>query len=90
MANEKAKPKVGSRHEDARPPSHYKEQHIVVAVPDGTPLEVIEKQIHNALVEQPPDIIIRNRSKELVIVLQHEGNKNLPPQGSETKSKPPS
>jgi hypothetical protein len=45
---------------------------IVVEVPNGTRTE-IEKQIHDALAQQPDDIFKSGKSRELVIVLQHMG-----------------
>jgi hypothetical protein len=55
------------------PPTHFEEKCIVVSVPTGTLKQQIEKQIHDALVEQPDDIFKDRKSREMVIVIQHEG-----------------
>jgi hypothetical protein len=55
------------------PPVPYEENCIVVPVPTGTLKQEIEKQIHDALAEQPQDIFKDRQSRELVIILQHEG-----------------
>jgi hypothetical protein len=55
------------------PPPHYEENCIVVPVPTGTLKQEIEKQIHDALAEQPQDIFKDRKSRELVIVLQDMG-----------------
>ena len=56
-------------------PGHFEEKCIVVTVPSGTSKQEIEKQIHEALAEQPDDIFIGKgrHCKGLVIILQHEG-----------------
>jgi hypothetical protein len=54
-------------------PTHYEENCIVVSVPTGTLKQQIEKQIHDALVDQPDDIFKDRKSREMIIVIQHEG-----------------
>jgi hypothetical protein len=54
-------------------PPYYEENCIVVPVPTGALKEEIEKQIHDALAEQPQEIFKDRKSRELVIVLQHMG-----------------
>jgi hypothetical protein len=54
-------------------PSHFEESCIVIPVPSGTLKREIEKQIHDALSEQPQDIFKDRKSREMVIVIQHEG-----------------
>ena len=66
MANEEKKPPP--------PPSHHSEQNIVVQVPHGASISVIEKQIHEALAQQPEDFLRKRKSRELVIVVQDEGD----------------
>jgi hypothetical protein len=61
------------------PPAHYEENCIVVPVLPGTLKQEIEKQIHDALAEQPQDIFKDRKSREIVIVIQHEGSR--PPKG---------
>jgi hypothetical protein len=59
--------------DDEKKLSHYEENCIVVPVPTGALKEEIEKQIHDALAEQPQDLFRDRKSRELVIVLQHFG-----------------
>jgi hypothetical protein len=67
-------------------PSHHEGKYIVIQVPPSTPKKDIEKQIHDALAEQPQDIFTSRISKELVIVVQEEGwDDEL--QGQSNKSK---
>jgi hypothetical protein len=54
-------------------PSHHEGKYIVIQVPPSTPKKEIEKQIHDALAEQPQDVFASSISKELVIVVQEEG-----------------
>jgi hypothetical protein len=56
-------------------PTHYEENCIVISVPTGTLKQQIEKQIHDALAERPDDIFKDRRSREMVIVIQREGNR---------------
>jgi hypothetical protein len=55
-------------------PGHFEEKCIVVTVPPNTSKQEIEKQIHEALAEQPDDIFKGRQCTELVIILQHEGS----------------
>jgi hypothetical protein len=55
------------------PPTHYEENCIVVSVPTGTLKQEIEKQIHDALAARPDDIFKDRKSREMSIVIQHEG-----------------
>jgi hypothetical protein len=59
------------------PISHHSEKHVVVEVPSEATVEQIEKQIHEALhkklVEEGQDFLVKNKSKELIIALQHIG-----------------
>jgi hypothetical protein len=70
MPDDKGKP-------EPTPISHHSEQHVVVEVPAEATIEQIEKQIHEALhkkiVEQGQDFLVKNKSKELIIALQHIG-----------------
>jgi hypothetical protein len=70
MPDDKGKP-------EHRPVSHHSEKHVVVEIPHGSTLEQIEKQIHAALheklVEEGQDFLVKNKSKELIIALQHIG-----------------
>jgi hypothetical protein len=67
-------------------PSHHEGKYVIIQVPPSTPKKDIEKQIHDALAEQPQDIFARSISKELVIVVQEEGwDDEL--QGQSNKSK---
>jgi hypothetical protein len=59
--------------EEKKLPGHFEEKCIVVTVPPGTSKQEIEKQIHDALAEQPEDIFTARKCTELVIILQHEG-----------------
>jgi hypothetical protein len=52
---------------------HHEENSIVITVPTGTLKQEIEQQIHDALAEMPQDIFKGRKSRELVLVLQHEG-----------------
>jgi hypothetical protein len=67
-------------------PSRHEGKYVIIQVPPSTPKKDIEKQIHDALAEQPQDIFARSISKELVIVVQEEGwDDEL--QGQSNKSK---
>jgi hypothetical protein len=55
-------------------PGRYEENSIVITVPTGTLKQEIENQIHDALAEMPQDIFTGRASREVLIVLQHEGN----------------
>ena len=55
------------------PPSHTKEQFILVKSPDGTPKEDLKKEIIKALDEEPLDLFPPKKSKDLVIVVKNEG-----------------
>jgi hypothetical protein len=57
------------------PLSHHQENCLVIQVPTGTSKLEIEKQIHAALAEQPENIFAARKSKELVIVVQNEGDR---------------
>jgi hypothetical protein len=52
------------------PPSRHEEKSIVIQVPPNTSKNEIEKQIHDALAEQPQDIFVNRASKEIIIVVQ--------------------
>jgi hypothetical protein len=54
---------------------HHQENSIVITVPTGTLKQEIEKQIRDALAEQPQDIFKDRQSREVLIVLQEEGNR---------------
>ncbi len=88
MSGEKKKPEHPSQKDNACTPFHFNEQHIVVEVLEGTTQQQVEQQIHDALSEQPADILTRYRSKELVIILQHEGNGPPPPELKPKKPRP--
>jgi predicted nucleotide-binding protein len=64
MADEKKKPA----------PSHHLENAIIVQVPTGATKQDIENQIRAALAEQPDNILATRKSKELVIIVQNEGD----------------
>jgi hypothetical protein len=53
-------------------PPPFNEQTIVIQVPPNTSKQEIEHQIHKALAEQPQDIFLKRRSKEVIIVVQQE------------------
>jgi hypothetical protein len=57
-------------------PGHFEEKCIVVTVPTGTSKREIEKQIHEALAEEPDDVFIGKggHCKGFVIMLLNEGN----------------
>jgi hypothetical protein len=59
-------------------PTHFEENSIVVSVPTGTLKQEIEKQIHDALAARPDDIFKGRKSREMTIVIQHEGNRPPP------------
>ncbi len=56
------------------PPSRHQENYIVIQVPTGTKKQEIEKQILAALAEQPENIFANRKSREVVIVVQDEGD----------------
>ena len=56
------------------PPVPFEENCIVVPVLTGTLKQEIEKQIHAALAGQPQDIFKHRKSRDLVIIVQHEGH----------------
>jgi hypothetical protein len=55
------------------PPSRHEGRYIVIQVPPKTSKEAIERQIHDALNEQPQDIFAASVSREVIIVVQEEG-----------------
>ena len=59
--------------EEKKLPGHFEEKCIVVTVPTGTLKQEIENQIHDALAEMPQDIFKGRKSRELILVIQHEG-----------------
>jgi hypothetical protein len=59
-------------------PEHLEEKHIVVKVPPGVSKKEIEEEIHKALAQEPPDFLVRSPSKQMIIVVQVEGNRPPP------------
>jgi hypothetical protein len=54
-------------------PSRHEGRYIIIQVPPKTSKDVIEKQIRDALNEQPQDIFAASVSREVIIVVQEEG-----------------
>jgi hypothetical protein len=55
------------------PPSHHKEQFLVVESPAGTTKEEVKKEIIKALDEEPLDAFPPQKPKDYVIVVKNEG-----------------
>ena len=78
MPNEEKDPEVGTQHKPVLQLKHYPEPHVVIEVPSNTTLPEIEAEIHKALAEQPKDFLVKNRTKELILIIQHETRHGQP------------
>ena len=60
-------------------PQILHENHILVQVPTGTSLKKIEEEIHKALAEESQDFLVQSPSRQIIIVVQNEGDRFPPP-----------